>query len=134
LSTLNILLLCGLVTPAEQKQHDVFDAGEVHAITRSPNDAQFRHAFAHCLAIAEIAKDKAVKSRTDSRPGLPVGEPFQPFGERLVAVRRLVDANLIQVKCNLKITGAQIDYRMLGFIDTYDPSQGDERKRPSSAL
>jgi hypothetical protein len=51
LSTFDILCLCRLVAPAEQKQNDVFTAGELHSVTRSPGDTQLQYALAYCLAI-----------------------------------------------------------------------------------
>jgi hypothetical protein len=98
---LNILLLCRLVAAAKQEQYDVFNAGEIHAIARPPINALFRYALTHGLAVSEIAKGHSVKPRTDSRPCLPVGKPFQPIGKRLSATSGLVYASLIQVKCNL---------------------------------
>lgn len=90
--------------PSAQEENDhPTDPSEVNPVSRSPINPKLHDTAADGFDIPEVSYCNPCEARFNSSARLPIAETRQPLGEWLLAVGRLVIAELkfVHHHCNL---------------------------------
>ena len=78
-SVLDVFLLCGLVSPHQEKQEPITSLRVVDALTRAKVDFEFRDAIRQVAMTAGIAMDKAIYPNLHPCSTCAVLQRIDPF-------------------------------------------------------
>jgi len=110
-------LLCGFIPSAEEDDPPLTVSSAINPVPSAHVDAQFGHALAHGLGIAEIAGLDLPQSGSDPGLGYLVPQRGDPLDERRTSIVFLVLDELDHGnKCSIKATdlGADLQGRHKG--------------------